>query len=224
MFTNAVSYIIANEYEYQKDMDTYAEAVWTLALLKNENALNWWSKVDSSKLSRHGYLAYLWASQKLGKYSLENEKIFMDKLSTSNESSWYWSSRSDQALFVQLLFERNEREKALRYLDPLMRYANFDSFYVSTQEKIQVLLALLGESRGIQKLKNPETIALRGDTIISDISVSPDRSSNTMDTNREKIGPSYSLKRSNGATPLIVTTRIQDIPKDLSKLPAYSTG
>jgi hypothetical protein len=56
-------------------MDTYAEAVWTLALLKNENALAWYNKIDTSKLSRHGYIAYLWASQKLGKYTLEKEKV-----------------------------------------------------------------------------------------------------------------------------------------------------
>ena len=205
-------------------MDSYAEAAWTLALLKDDNALTWWNKIDTSKLSRHGYIAYLWASQKLGKYLLENEKVFINMLEESNTSNWYWSSRADKALFVQLLFERNDREKALRYLDPLMRYANFDSFYISTQEKIQILLALLGETRSVEKLKNTETIALRGDTIISDISIRPEKTANTVDSNREKIGPAYSLKRSSSSLPLIVTTRIQDAPKDPTELPAYSTG
>lgn len=204
-------------------MDSYAEAVWTLALLKNENAESWWNKIDTSKLSRHGYIAYLWASQKLGKYSLENEKTFISLLDKSASNSWYWSARSDRALFIQLLFERRDREKALRYLDPLMRYANFDSFYISTQEKIQLLLALLGESRETQKLKNVETIALRGDTIISDISLRPEKLSNSVETNREKIGSSYTLKRAPSPIPFIVTTRIQDVPKDITKLPAYST-
>lgn len=224
VFTNALNYILANEGEYQKNMDTYAEAVWTLALLKNENALAWWKNIDTSKLSRHGYIAYITAAQKLGTYTLKDEKAFIDLLEKGSTNSWYWSKRTDTALFIQLLFERKDREKALKYLDPLMRFANLDSYYVSTQEKIQTLLALLEESRSTDKLKGNETIALRGDTVISDISLRPDKPSNSIETSQEKIGESYTLKRNAGGTPLIVTTRIQDVPKDLTKLPAYSTG
>ncbi len=147
------------------------------------------------------------------------EKTLIDFLTKDTQNTWYWTSRSDQAQFVQLLFERRDRDKALRFLEPLMRYANLDSYYVSTQEKIQILLALLSETRDTVRLKSPETIALRGDTIITDISIRPDKLINTVESNREKMGAAYSLKRSTTTSPFIVTTRIQDAPKDITKLP-----
>ena len=147
------------------------------------------------------------------------EKTLIDFLAKDTQNTWYWTSRSDQAQFVQLLFERRDRDKALRFLEPLMRYANLDSYYVSTQEKIQILLALLSETRDTVRLKSAETIALRGDTIITDISIRPDKLINTVESNREKMGAAYSLKRSTTTSPFIVTTRIQDAPKDITKLP-----
>lgn len=63
-----------NQAEYAKDQDDLAEAVWTLALLKDTHALMWWSQIDTARLSRHGYVAYAYAAHKLGKYTPEIEK------------------------------------------------------------------------------------------------------------------------------------------------------
>jgi hypothetical protein len=64
-YTNGVNYIINNESEYRKNPDDLAEAVWTLASLRDTRALAWWTQMDTRNLSRHGYLAYAYAAQKL---------------------------------------------------------------------------------------------------------------------------------------------------------------
>jgi alpha-2-macroglobulin len=224
VLTQGVSYILTNEWEYNKSADTYADAVWTLALLRDPSALSWWEKIDVSKLSRHGYISYMYAAQKLGKYSLDMEKVFASLLDVSSTSdAWYWNTRSDKAIFVQLLLERRDREKALRYLDPLIRASNIESYYVSTQEKLQFLLALVAEMRNAPIPKS-ETVALRSDGLITDLSLSRDRLVAETTSTREKVGTSYTLRRSGSSNPLIVTTRIQDVARDVTKLPAYSTG
>lgn len=62
----------------------------------------WWSSVEVQKLSRHGYLAYVYAAHKLGKYTPDMEQTlntFLEK----NDESWYWSQYADRAIFAQLL-------------------------------------------------------------------------------------------------------------------------
>jgi hypothetical protein len=62
-------------------------------------------KIDVSRLSRHGYLAYAYAAEKLGKYTPDIEKTLMNNL-TKTDESWYWSQHADRALFAQLLLGR----------------------------------------------------------------------------------------------------------------------
>jgi hypothetical protein len=65
----------------------------------------WWSKIDVSRLSRHGYIAYAYAAVKLGKYTPDIEKNILSQL-TKNDESWYWSRYADSAIFARLLIER----------------------------------------------------------------------------------------------------------------------
>ena len=60
---------------------------------------------------------------------------------------WYWSSSADRAIYVRLLFDLGQTDKALIILDPLVRSLDVSSYYVSTQEKIQLFLALAKEAR-----------------------------------------------------------------------------
>jgi hypothetical protein len=120
----------------------------------------WWMKIDTSRLSRHGYIAYAYAAQKLGKYTPDIEKALTNILKKSDES-WYWSSYADTAIFAQLLLERAERDRALILIDSLARDLDLTSYYVSTQEKIQTLLALITFSRAQIAVTTPLDIALR---------------------------------------------------------------
>jgi alpha-2-macroglobulin len=222
VFTNGINYIINNEWEYSANPDDYAEAVWTLATLKDTRALIWWSKIDPTRLSRHGYVAYAYAAQKLGKYTREIEKSLIQMLSKSDES-WYWSIYADKALFAQLLLERWEREKALISIDALVRDLDLTSYYVSTQEKIQTLLALITFSKSQSQISDPIEIALRSERLIADITITPDRPANTITTNRANIWVSYTLKRNTTKIPLYITTYISDRPKDITTMAAYAT-
>jgi alpha-2-macroglobulin len=220
---SGVNYILANEGIYTSDMENLAEAAWTLSVAGSSEAEKWWWKIDPSKLSRHAYVAYASTASKLGKYTQAIEKAMKERLSTDTSVSWYWSSRTDSALFAQLLYARGEREKAITYLYPLMGKVDVESYYTSTQEKIQYLLALIAESKNREKIKNPQSITLRADGIIGDLSVSAGKPSASLSTSRAKIGSGYTLRRDN-VSPLILITRVHDIPRDITTIPAYHTG
>jgi hypothetical protein len=100
-----VSYIIANEPLYRGDPDGYAEAVWTLALMKNEQANEWWKRIDPNTLSSHGYLAYSYAAYLLGRLSPQIEKNLATAMN-KNTSYSYWSSSADRAIYIRFLFEK----------------------------------------------------------------------------------------------------------------------
>ena len=102
----------------------------------------WWSRIDTKRLSRHGYVAYAYAAQKLGKYTPDIEKRLYQMLE-KNDDSWYWDISADRAIVAQLLLERRDRDKSLRIIDPLIRELDLTSYYVSTQTKIQTLLVLI---------------------------------------------------------------------------------
>lgn len=219
VFDNGVNYIIANESLYRQNMDDFAEAIWTLAILKDSHALLWYTSIDPAKLSRHGYVAYAYASAKLSRYTPDIEKKLIALLDEPRENSWYWTGNADRAIIIQLLFERGDRIKALRLLVPYLQIFSFDDYYISTQEKIQTFLAIIAEAKNSQKIDTPQSIALRGTALISDISLSPQNPLNTVSTVRERVGKSYTLRRDVSAPPLIVTTTIRDIPRDITKLP-----
>ncbi len=139
-------------------------------------------------------------------------------------SYWYWSSSADKALYIRLLFDRGDTARALLLLDPLVRNLDVSSYYVSTQEKLQLFLALAKEAKIHAIGAESISLALRGDALISDMSLSKEKSSNRISSTRVKIGDTISLSRDAGGIPLYVSLMITDKPKDIMTLPAYSTG
>jgi hypothetical protein len=91
VLASGAGYITANEGEYQKSTDMYADATWALASLSDPQALIWWSRIDPEKLSRHGYIAYISAAQKLGTYTLDLERGLIKILDTDLKTSGYWN-------------------------------------------------------------------------------------------------------------------------------------
>ena len=222
VFTNGLNYIVNNQAEYAKDQDDLAEAVWTLALLKDTHALMWWSQIDTARLSRHGYVAYAYAAHKLGKYTPEIEKKMLSWIN-QNDDSWYWSQHADTALIAQLFLDRQDTSKAISLIDPLVRALDMTSYYVSTQEKIQTLLALISISKIQSKITTPLGIALRSEKLISDLSLTWVKPTSSLTSSREKIGVSYTLKRDNMKIPLYITTNISDRPKNMTNMSPYAT-
>lgn len=218
------SYIIANESTYANDPNAYAEATWTLASTKNEQAHEWWKRIDPNRLSSHGYLAYTYAAHELGRLTPQIEKNLSEMMSKTNDSYMYWSYSADRALYIRFLFDTGNQTKALALLDPLVRSIDLTSYYVSTQEKIQIFLALAKEASTTAKLTTPLPIAYRGDKLIFDLSLSSSKPFNRIRATREKSGNTITLKRDITNIPLYVTTMAFNTLKDITKLPAYTTG
>ncbi len=88
-----VSYILANEALYREDVDGYAEATWSLASMKNEQAAEWWKRIDPNSLSPHGYISYAYAAHELGRYTPQIATN-LDKIMNTprTESYWYWNA------------------------------------------------------------------------------------------------------------------------------------
>ena len=60
----------------------------------------------------------------------------------TKESYWYWDDTADRAIYARLLIRSGEREKAGKLISDLLSGVDFESYYVSTQTKIQLLMAL----------------------------------------------------------------------------------
>ncbi len=221
---NGTNYIINNESTYSLDPNMYAEATWTLANVKNEQAAEWWKRIDPNKLNRHGYLAYAYAAEKLSRSTPQILKNLEKIMTTESDDYWYWNLHADKSLYVQFLFDRGEIDKALPLLDSLVRETDMNSYYVSTQEKIQLFLTIAREARLRGKISTPLAIALRSDGLIADVSLTSDKPYSSIVSSRSKVGESFTLKRDKDTPPIYVMTRTEDRPKDILLMKAYSTG
>ncbi len=128
---------------YQNDPDFAAEIFWTLSKAKSKHADIIKKMIDEKKLTRHGYLAYAYGLHTLSGYTLGVDKKLETLMNENKSSYWYWSDGADEAIYAQLLIDRGEIERATKILDARIRSVDLSSYYVSTQEKIQLLYALL---------------------------------------------------------------------------------
>lgn len=60
-----------------------------------------------------------------------------------NPTYYYWSLRADQALYAQLLVLLGKQQEAASLIDELLRSVDVSSYFVSTQEYIQLFRAVL---------------------------------------------------------------------------------
>lgn len=90
------------------DPDFRAEVFWTLARAKNERASTLLRDIDPAKLSRHGYLAYVYGLHYLGKVTDELMAQLDLRMKQSNQGHdyWYWDSDADTAIYASLLLDR----------------------------------------------------------------------------------------------------------------------
>ncbi len=90
------------------DPDFRAEVFWTLARAKNERASTLLRDIDPAKLSRHGYIAYVYGLHYLGKVTDELMAQLDLRMKQSNQGHdyWYWDSDADTAIYASLLLDR----------------------------------------------------------------------------------------------------------------------
>lgn len=228
---------LVNMVDYQSELfsserDLQAEVYATLAALKSPKADILRESINSEQanptlswktLSRHGYLMYAYGLQAQWLLTEDKQK-YLDFLMRSAESSdyWYWNTQADQALYARLLINLGRTDEATKILDALVRENNLTSYYVSTQEKIQILTALIELSE-----KTPKTpkidIALRGGTIIADLSINPENPTNHISVSRDKIWDTIKLTRKWERWTFVEIVQ-KEVPKDISLVSPYATG
>lgn len=100
--------MIANQPSYEADQNLLAESVWTLASLGHPGAKDWLRLIDVNKLSRHGYLSYVYALHLLKMSTSDVEKKLADMMKNTpkDEDYWYWDRDADMAIYARLLLEQ----------------------------------------------------------------------------------------------------------------------
>ena len=109
-------------------------------------------------------------------------------------------------------------------LDAILREKDLSSYYLSTQERIQLLLALLKHSEE-SKLESPLSMALRSGTMIADLSLDPQSNGKTVQLSSKKLGSSLEITRDRTDTTVYYEITQKNRPKNLTELePKSSTG
>lgn len=206
---------------YQNDPDFAAEIFWTLSKAKSQHAKILQKMIDTNNLTRHGYLAYAYGLHTLSWYTLWVDKKLETLMKNRSTSYWYWSDGADDAIYAQLLLDRWEVERATKILDTRIRSVDLGSYFVSTQEKIQLFTALLKHSMLWAKINN-EQIALRWDSLIADLSLSKNRISQKVEGPRGKMGDTITLTRSSTKFPLYYEILEYHVPDDIYNTPVRS--
>lgn len=209
-----------------QDPDFRAEVFYTLARARHEFALQVQKSIDQTKLSRHGKLAYIYGLYYLWKITDSDIRDMKKSFETTPKDTdfWYWNADSDRAIFAQLLIDRWDLAWATLILDAILREKDLSSYYLSTQERIQLLLALLKHSEE-SKLESPLSMALRSGTMIADLSLDPQSNGKTVQLSSKKLGSSLEITRDRTDTTVYYEITQKNRPKNLTELePKSSTG
>jgi uncharacterized protein YfaS (alpha-2-macroglobulin family) len=208
---------------YANDVDFAAEIFWTLALAKSSHAKLIEKSIDPKKLSRHGYLAYAYGLELQGRYSSDVDKKLKTSMKQKSDAYWYWDTGSDMAIYARLLLDRWDIEWATQVLDERLRDVDLSSYYVSTQEKIQLFYSLYKHTLLTAPNKiNTINIALRGESIIADLSLTKDKLSQKVEAPRWKMWDEITINRS-WTTPLFYEITEYNVPDDILNTPSRSS-
>ncbi len=169
---------------YKDDPDFASEIFWTLAMVKSDHTKLIEKSIDPTKLSRHGYLAYAYGLQILSKYTPEIDKKLESLMKPTASEYWYWDYGADMAIYARLLLERSDIDRASRIIMSRMREVDLSSYYISTQEKIQLFYTLFRHTLLTQSKTQNINIALRGEAIIADLTLNKDKVSQKVEASR----------------------------------------
>ncbi len=146
---------IANTPIPDDQMDLRAEVFATLAQGKHPRSKEIQSSINIQKLSRHGYLLYHVGLASLGVLDDIAKRNLEARMSSRNsESYWYWDDTADRAIYARLLLRIGEREKSGTIITDMLRWADLESYYISTQTKIQLFMALIELSNETNSLSS----------------------------------------------------------------------
>lgn len=176
MITAGVEYIenivTQNDPMLMKDPNYHAELFVTLARAGSSLAQEVYERIDIKNLSRHGLLMYAYGIHAQGKQVEEDllEMIASRMVSREDRSYYYWSLRADQALYAQLLVLLGKQRESATVLEDLLYTVDVDSYFVSTQEYLQILRAVLLYTRSYpskESMVRLDALGIKGEILLS---------------------------------------------------------
>jgi alpha-2-macroglobulin len=226
---------IVDMVDYQGDSldgDAFAEVFVTLAQARHPRAswlvphleklrksaspvISWTSSIDTKTLSRHGLLMYAYGLQYLGKIPdellWELARVMAQKDPTTY---WYWDASADQAIYARLLLERWDLSASTLLLDQLTRDIDLRSYYISTQSKIQLFIALTRHAE-LTQTKGDIPMLLRSDGLIAKLDLIGKAYSRTIDVARDTVSDKLVFTRERWWVPLFYEILQYDTPSDI---------
>jgi alpha-2-macroglobulin len=195
------------------EADNQSEIFSTLAQGKHPKAKIIQQSIDISKLSRHGYLMYSVGLASLGQIDAKTKQSLKSRMSSRNsETYWYWDDTADQAIYARLLVEIGERSTAANMIRDLLQWVDMESYYVSTQSRIQLLMTLISLS-GNQS--TPSTLQITTSKLKIPVSISKWIHRYSYDTRRSLIGTALDIARLAGTGIIYYDISLRDEPIDI---------
>ena len=199
-------------------MDQRAEIFATLARGKHPKAQEVQKSINIQKLSRHGYLIYhVWLSYLRKLDDTEKTNLEQRMNTRRSESYWYWDDTADRAIYARLLIRSSEGVKAGKIISDMIRWTDLQSYYVSTQSKIQLFMALIELSNGNNTLSQFQI-----KTGLLNMSIRPESNTHryTYNTRRSIIGNTISISDLIWNNTLYYEISLWDEPMNIFLMPA----
>jgi uncharacterized protein YfaS (alpha-2-macroglobulin family) len=194
--------------------DFRADIFYTLAQAKNPRALEVSTKIDTKKLSRHGYLVYAYGMFKISKLNPQISANLEKIMKTRDDSYWYWGDSSDDALYARFLLDIGNEKQSMMVLSPLLRNLDMSSYFTPTQTKIQVFLTLLRYHELHPLSRESVNFVLRSWKIIANMPLDSWKAEAPFVTSRSKLADTLSLEKTS-TDAFFYEVLTQDIPLDI---------
>lgn len=200
--------------------DLQAEIFATLAQGKHPKAQEIQKNIDLKKLSRHGYLMYHLGLFYQGKFDDTAKKNLQNRMSVSDSQSyWYWDDNADRSIYARLLIKSWERASAGKIISDMLKWVDLESYFVSTQTKIQLFMALTEFWN-----QNNSLSGLQIETGVLKIPVKVEKNVHryTYDTRRSLLGKTLDIKNIEWSGAIYYDISMRDEPLNIFQTPAVS--
>ncbi|NRH21094.1 hypothetical protein HOO68_03555 [Candidatus Gracilibacteria bacterium] len=202
------------------DNDLQAEIFATLSQGKHPKSQEIKKNIDLKKLSRHGYLMYHLGLFYEGKFDENTKKNLETRMNLpNNESYWYWDDTADRAIYARLLLKSNDRINAGKIISDMLKGVDLESYFVSTQTKIQLFMALTEFGN-----QNNNLSGMQIESGILKIPVKVEKNTHrySFETRRSLIGSTLDIKNIEGNSTIYYDISLRDEPLNIFQAPAVS--
>lgn len=142
------------------------------------------------------------------------EKHFSSRNSTPYS---YWNYTSDQAIYAQLLIRSERYTEAFILLDQILRTREGNAHFISTQESIQLLRAILLYDQMVTSEYSRARVTLTSDTLSAETTLSDQQLTHTWTLEKGKLAD-HIVIRSDAPMPILVEVIERITPKNITDI------